>query len=140
MVTRRTVRNSPVSLFFCSVEIILILIITPSGAPSPPLGDPPVAREPFYLFAIVEISCTDNTEASQCAPALKGGRAGARKGIIFGKHGTAPPCIEKAPDPRGPYICDFLASIVNTSFMPGSTERNGAIYRFRIKKATGFSP
>ena len=31
----------------------LVLIITLSGAPPPLLGHPPVARVPFYLFAIV---------------------------------------------------------------------------------------
>ena len=55
--------------------------MTLSGAPPPPLGLPPVAIVPYYLYTIVEISCMGNTATSQCAPAPDGGRAGAR-GVI----------------------------------------------------------
>ena len=32
----------------------LILIMTLSGAPPPPLGHPPIAIVPYYLYIIVE--------------------------------------------------------------------------------------
>jgi len=60
--------------------------MTLPGAPPSPLGHPPYAIMPYYLYTIVEkIPCTDISEASHASPTSVEDRAGAKRADISKK-------------------------------------------------------
>jgi hypothetical protein len=62
--------------------------MTLPGDLPPPLGHPPYAIMPYYLYTIVEkFRCTDISEASHAPPTSGGSRVGAKGADIFKKMG-----------------------------------------------------